>query len=766
MKKLIIFFHVMILLCVQDVLAETKADTIHVKHYNINLEIRNFANQEIKGYTDLLIEAKKNSLSSISLHLLGLTVDSVKKGNLDVTFFHQGQELKIDLPFLNVGDTATIRVYYHGKPVKDPEWGGFFFTSSFAYNMGVGMGSLPHSFGRVWFPCIDEFTDKSTYTFNITTDADKMAVCGGLLVHSTNLGDSLKRWQWELTDPIPSYLASVAVGKYVLYPDTLHSIAGNILPIEIYADSATMLKVPGSFVNLKNFIHTYEKRWGACCWQRVGYVVVPFPSGAMEHATNIGYPQSYVSGSTNYQSLISHELAHSWFGNLITCATSQNMWINEGFATYGEYLCNEILDPTLQTYNTGIRKLHMDVLNKAHNQDGGYFALDNVPTDITYGTTSYDKGALVVYTLRHYMGDSLFFAAITQFLDENKYKNADSEVFFEKLSEISGIDYLHDFYLGWVHQPGFLNFNIDSVKAKAESSNIYQVAFKQRLHHAEYFANNNLVDVEFVSATGERYLKEKIRFSGESEIVDVELPFEPVFWAIDPNFKMGDACYDYTKLINTTGTTTWGDASFSMKVEAISGESIIRMEHNLFAPTPAKNLASHIIRISETHFWRAGFMQYHDIQSTYSFFFDRIYDKELLLGYSKEDLVLLYRKDASHDWEIIPTTVIGNEQMGRITTTNLKSGEYTLGIIDNATVSEYKNNLEIYPNPVMDELRIIDYELQIDEIKVFDISGKEIIQNSKFKIQNSLDVTCLAPGTYILEITSKENKSYKKFIKL
>ncbi|MCL1969769.1 MAG: hypothetical protein FWF65_09545, partial [Bacteroidetes bacterium] len=82
----------------------------------------------------------------------------------------------------------------------------------------------------------------------------------------------------------------------------------------------------------------------------VGYVAVPFSGGAMEHATNIAYPRSSISGTTANQNLISHELAHSWFGNLITCSTSQNMWINEGFATYGEYLCKEILDPTLATY--------------------------------------------------------------------------------------------------------------------------------------------------------------------------------------------------------------------------------------------------------------------------------------------------------------------------------------------------------------------------------------------------------------------------------
>jgi len=485
----------------------------------------------------------------------------------------------------------------------------------------------------------------------------------------------------------------------------------------------------------------------------------------MEHATNIGYPQFAVTGTTTYESLIAHELAHSWFGNLITCSTSQNMWINEGFARYGEYLCDEILDPSLQTYKTGIRKLHMDVLKSAHNKDGGYFALDNVPSNITYGMTTYDKGGLVAYTLRHYMGDELYFSSIKQFLDENKYGNVDSEEFFDKLSQISDMN-LHDFFLGWVHQPGFLNFNIDSIKPR--DGNIYNVAFKQRLHYAHYFANSNRVDVEFVSVSGERYLVERIQFSGESDIVKVEIPFEPVFWAIDPNFKMGDACFDFTQLLNSTGSTNLADAYFRIQVDEVSGESILRVEHNPFAPTPAKNNHPNIIRISEKHFWRVGFLQYNTMQAQYFFRYDPAYDRELLQGYTKDDLVLLYRKDAAHDWQIIPTTVTGGNTQGTLAVSFILPGEYTLGICDNVKVKEWENKVEVYPNPVTDELRVTSYGLQIENIEVYDALGRKISSNHPItsSSNHTINVSHLQTGIYILEIISKENKIHKKFIKL
>ncbi|MCL2435271.1 MAG: T9SS type A sorting domain-containing protein [Lentimicrobiaceae bacterium] len=774
MKNLIFTIQIIALLFTQSLWAQTKADTICVSHYDINLEIRNFAQQEIKGYTDVTVVAKIAPLANINLDFWALTVDSVKNGTQTVTFLHTGQQLKIDVPFSTVGQTETIRIYYHGKPVKE-SFGGFHFTSDFAYNMGVGIYTYPHSFGRIWFPCIDEFTDKSTYTFNITTDLDKKAICGGMLVDSTNLGDAM-RWKWELTDPIPTYLASVAVGDFKAYKDTILSVSGEVLPIEIYANSTYIQRVPGSFVNLKTFIHTFEKRWGACRWQRVGYVVVPFPSGAMEHATNIAYPQSYVNGTTANQDLIAHELAHSWFGNLITCSTSQDMWINEGFARYSEYLCDEMLDPTLETYKTGIRKLHMKVLRSAICQQ---YALDNTPTSETYNIPLvYDKGGLVAYTLRHYMGDDLYFSSIQQLFDENRYGNVTSVEFFDKLSQISGIDFLHDFFLGWVHQPGFLNFNIDSVKPVAGSSNKYQVAFKQRLHYAEYFAHNNLVDVEFVSASGERYLKERVRFSGEHDIVEVELPFEPVFWAIDPNFKMGDACYDYTQVIDKTGNITMSDANFTVTVTEITDESILRVEYNLFAPTPAKNAHPDIVKMSDRYFWRIGFLKYSPMQAQYYF----PYGLSLVYPYPKEHVVLLYRKDAAHDWQIIPTTVTGSNTSGRVIASYILPGEYTLGISEHVGVAEWENNIEIYPNPTTGELRIRNYELGtaaplgassaklIMNVEIFDITGRNVGANLRVcpntETKNKINISHFPAGIYFIKIITEMGTQTQKIIKL
>jgi len=764
-------FSAFLLFCSSVLFAQTKADTIHVTHYNINLEIRDFANKEIKGYTELEIEAKIAPLSNINLDFLALIVDSIIHNNSLLGFSHEGEQLKIVLPFSYVGQTKTFRVYYHGKPTKE-QWGGFIFSGDYAFNMGVAIYSYPHSYGRVWFPCIDEFTDKSTYTFNIITDADKKAICGGKLTDSIPVGDGI-RWKWKFDDPIPTYLASVAVGKYKAYKDTFLSVSGNVLPIEIYADSATMLKVPGSFANLKTFIRTYEKRWGPCLWQRVGYVGVPFYKGsAMEHATNIAYPIGSITGTTANQDLIAHELAHSWFGNLLTCEKSTDMWINEGFTTYGVYLCYETLDPTLQKYQTEIKKLHFDVLK---SDEGGEYALDNLPTNDTYNTKiAYEKGGLVAHTLRNYMGDELHFSSIKQLLEDNKYSNLNSEHFFKELSRISGIKEkeLNDFYLGWVHQKGFLNFNIDSIKRKSGTTNIYEVAFKQKLYKAEYFANSNRVEVEFLSALGDRVVK-TLQFSGESEKVNVELPFNPVFWAIDPNNKMSDACFDYTQTITKTGNISFANAKFSVKVNEYSDTSMLRVEYNPVPPTPPKTVKPNIYKISEKHFWRIGFMKYNEMQAQYSFSYNyQSEDAELLQGYSFDDLVLLYRKDASHSWKTMPATFSFPNYytgIGTLEVDYILPGEYTLGIGEYNSVDEWENNIRVYPNPTTGELRITNYELRITRVEIFDVYGRKQksrrAEEQKAEEDIVIDISYLSSGIYFVKIQTEKGTKIQKIIK-
>jgi len=764
--------------------SQNRSDTIHVAHYDINLSVVNLSQQKINGYTDLKVVPRIVPLSYCDLDIVSsLTVDSVVHLGKLVNFIYLGSFLRIIFyDAITVRDTQQIRVYYHGTPARDfSGFGGFYFTNTMAFNMGVGMGVFPPSFGRAWFPCIDEFTDKSTYTFQIRTDVDKMAVCGGTLTDSATFGDTVKYWKWELNSPIPTYLASIAVGDFQCYKDTFHGIE-RIIPIEVYATSAYIDNVSGSFVNLKTILRDYEARLGAYSWQRVGYVAVPFNSGAMEHATNITYPQNAINGNTQFEYLIFHELSHSWFGNLLTCNEGQTMWINEGFATYAETMAEEALDPTLTRYKTSVNELHRNVLKNVHVNDGAYFALDSVPQSRIYGSTSYKKGGLVAHTLRHYLGDSLFFSGLQTLFKQNAFGNVNSKQFFDKLSQITGVD-LTDFYLGWVHQPGFLHFSIDSVMKKEQTNNQYLLYFKQKLYNARYFANSNRVDVEFVSSQGERFTLRRVQFSGEEDCVEVMLPFTPDYWVIDPDENLGDAVIKYPLTISNATLINCADACFRVKPNTITENSEVRVEYHLVAPDPSKTPNPNVYKISDNHYWHIERCDNNITDGDFRFLYDARAnqpDYNLFQGYTMNDVILLYRKNAAEDWRIHPSTVTGSNTAGMLTTTSLLSGEYTLAMGKNI-VSVYpissNSTIFIYPNPTDGQLKINNGSSTgslpgtLSVVEVYDVVGKKFVPQFTFgsvsgaELHNSqieIDISHLANGIYFLKVEEKVFKVIKQ----
>ena len=192
----------LLICCAWFASAQDRADSMHVAHYDLHLDILDFTAQTINGYVDLTMVSKVNNLSQYVLDLQGLTVDSVFIDGQNASFTHQN--LKIHIPHTSQqGDTAIIRVYYHGAPVHDSYIGGFYYTGQYCYNIGVAFDYQPHTFGRCWIPCLDFFTDKSTYTMHIRTEPGKMAVCGGMLTDTVTLADSTRIWTWELEQPIP-----------------------------------------------------------------------------------------------------------------------------------------------------------------------------------------------------------------------------------------------------------------------------------------------------------------------------------------------------------------------------------------------------------------------------------------------------------------------------------------------------------------------------------------------------------------------------------
>ena len=155
--------------------------------YTINLEIGNFTTKDIKGNTQIRFAPKMNGKTFIRFDLLKLTIDSIKENSTLLTYTYNDTVVKVNFTApKNTTDTSIFTVYYRGLPQGDPSgWGGFYFDNNggnqYAYNLGVGFGAKPHNYGRVWFPCFDNFVERSKYEFNITNDSTRRAYCNGQL---------------------------------------------------------------------------------------------------------------------------------------------------------------------------------------------------------------------------------------------------------------------------------------------------------------------------------------------------------------------------------------------------------------------------------------------------------------------------------------------------------------------------------------------------------------------------------------------------------
>ena len=767
MKKIALFFAGLLLTLFSY--AQDRTDSLHIAHYDINLNITDFTDHVVQGFTDLQAVAKINNLPQIDLDLQQLTADSVLVDGVRVqNFTHEGNLLRIPLEnTANQGDTMNVRVYYRGVPGTDSYFGGFYFSGEYCYNIGVAFRDLPHNFGRGWYPCLDFFNDKSTYTFNIETEAEKRAICGGYLSDSTLTDSNTIIWHWQLDEPVPTYLTSVAVGNYAHYADTVQGLE-KIIPIDIYTYPAHFSRISNTFANLKNTIHIFEMRYGAYPWNRVGYVGVNFNAGAMEHVTNIAYPNFAISGNSNYESLYMHELSHMWFGDLVTCQRAEEMWLNEGFANYSEFVVAEILypsdDPETDGYKAGIRDQHRKVLKKAHTDDGGYWALDQMPQDVTYGTTTYDKGGIVVHTLRKYVGDSVFFEALRAYLTQYQFQNATSQQFFDVMSQYTGQD-LQDFFEAWVDQPGFLHFSVDSVRPTGNADE-YRFYVRQRLSHAERFANSNRIDITFFSSDNQSITVDNFAFDGEFGEGVVSLPFDPVFAVVDLDEKLADAVVDYNVTFSAPSSKTMKEANVVVQVSELSSAAFVRVEDNYVAPDALKSANENITAMSQAHYWRievtpeaitGGRIRFTARTNSTGI------DYELFNGHTVNEMLLLYRRDPSQDWQIIPCSKSAGTNTNYIylVTEDVRSGEYTLAIgTDPNKVREHDKTMgmSVYPNPASGEMTV---ELsgcdmaKSYEGSLYDVQGKRVQTFSVSGSRTVVNTAGLASGAYILKVSDE-----------
>ena len=733
---------------------------IDVSHYEIHLNEFNIDEKSLDASATISLTAL-NDIETIELELRSLTVTSVISEEINVKEFSQKDDvLTISLAStLSKDSEVSLTINYEGKTFNE-NWGGVHWSADYVYNLGVGFDSQPHNLGKTWFPCVDNFSDKASYDLYITIPEAMTSSCGGILSESVNNDNGTKTDHWIVNQEIPTYLMSFAFGDFVLWEETYQGIERDI-PIHVYAKPNQIEKVAGTFANIKEIAAFYEDKFGPYPLNRIGYVSTNL--GCMEHVDNIALASSLINGNATFdnESLIAHEMSHAWFGDKVTCATAEDMWLNEGFATF----CNFYYLTELYGENVFIdymNELIDNVILSAHQKEG-WITLNNMSLDLTYGTTVYDKGAAVVNTMMNYLGRETFNAVMKQYIEKFAFKTASSEDLRDAVSEFSGVD-MTDFFDTWVFTAGSPVYSVKSFTTKANGDKYdVEIVMNQQHRGADHIGNSVRYELTFVDKDW-NIQSEMVEWDGESATITKTLDFEPAAIFCDYDNKFADACHSYTYIANKTGNKEFKDARIKFVAKEISDSTLLRVEHRWVGADFDTSIEG--FKLSPNRYWTIHRLDKGNsvINCDFQYQKNATYDAELLTS-PNDSIVVVYRKDGAHQWESVDFSIKGNGNAGILTVENIKSGDYALGVWDEEHASLKENsselNINIYPNPTEDKINIeLKNEIkgnvvitnQLGQVvKEMNIDGKEL----------TIDIEDLTSGIYFINVSNQRMKFLK-----
>ena len=389
MQRRFIVFSILFCLFISSKSVAQTAD-IDILHYNINLNINNIESNKHIGFTEIDFIVLNSNNSIVEFDLKNQTIDSILLNQENIDFIYQNNKISLELNNFSLEDTLTVKVYYSGGNNVEPyNWGGMHYTNNIIYNLGVAFQDFPHCYGRSWFVCKDSFTDKATFDLHITTNDNVMAVCSGNLLNISNNSDNSTTYHWNIPQEITTYSLGLSIANFEKYEKNISS-NGRQVPLNVYYFSNDSTAIRENFKDIDSAFICLEQHFGDFRFNRIGYSTTP--KGSMEHVDNISLAHSLAANySLSSQAVIVHEMGHSWFGNLITCANAGEMWINEGWTTFTEKLS------LTSIYGKDVAKEHFrkkaeSVISKLPI-DEGKFALSGVDSTQTYSSTVYDKGA-------------------------------------------------------------------------------------------------------------------------------------------------------------------------------------------------------------------------------------------------------------------------------------------------------------------------------------------------------------------------------------
>lgn len=423
-----------------------------VKYYKLDLRINHIL-QRISGNVRIDALADTNNVNSIFIDLASsLIVDSIKMNNNLLPFTRNSDKIFINLnSTFNKGQKFSITIYYNGAP-STSGFGSFTFGTRQGGNPSIYTLSQPYG-TKDWWPCKDTPGDKADSADIWFTVANPLkAISNGKLISVQNNGNGTSTYKWKVSYPIAQYLISLAASDFIQYDNYYRYAPTDSMPINHFI-------YPESFnVSLRNLldltpemIQIFSQRFGEYPFIREKYGHAEFGfSGGMEHQTcsSMGYWSDWI---------IAHELAHQWYGDAITCKDWNNIWLNEGFATYAEGLWIEA-----KQGNQAYKNFISNMMNIAKNAIGSIYLTDisSVGAIFNYART-YAKSSIVLHMLRGIVGDSVFFNILRTYTYHPSvaYGVATTENFKQIAQSVSALD-LNYFFNQWIYGENYPKYRV------------------------------------------------------------------------------------------------------------------------------------------------------------------------------------------------------------------------------------------------------------------------------------------------------------------
>ncbi len=741
-----------------------RSDTFDLHHIAIHLDEVNYGAKMIRAHTEIFFSAKMEGQNSITFDLLDLQVDSVLLNGSVADFEYNSPFLFVrsDSAYI-VGDTNIVVIFYGGKPTLDPSgFGGFDFQDGYAYNLGIGITSFPHNFGRGWFPCFDNFVERSTYDFFITTTGGFVGYGVGDHISTDTLEEGKRLYHYHMDKPIPTYLAAVAISNYQI-GTLFHQGIEREYPIEIVAKPQDLGKFMNSMAYMSEALDAFEYWYGPYQWNRVGYVITY--RGAMEHPTLTSYPASVgLNGDPeDNMRLMSHELAHHWWGDITTLSTSADMWIKEGNAEYGYHLFVKEFKGE-EAFNKVVSDNQYYVIETAHRSDKGYRPLSGMPKEYTYGTTTYNKGAAVLHNLHSYLGDSLFKVAQRSILSTYAFSHLNAAQYRDQVSIATSKD-MTDFFDAWIYQAGLSAFQIDSVAIIPDNDQFdVRLYIRQKLFYAPYFHKNVPMKVTFFDQNWNKHHR-IIELPGEYSEVNLKLDFYPVAQLLNEHNFLNNGQISYNQVIKSKGNYKYENAKFDFKVESLKDSLLFFAEHVWGAPDPIKRTDLDL-KLSSKHYWNIGGVKNPEDRITARFSYtglDTTFLDHELVYFTENDIILLYRPDAGHDWIEYPyatkSIFIPGDKKGSFIVDSLLFGQYTFANGDYFSVKNEEVtaadeiSVDLSPNPTKGMITLSGLEEGNYVIQVTDLQGRTLEELQIIGDGTKIDISRFPPGVYLLKIS-------------